>query len=67
VAPPQPDTPHGVSRGKLYAKIDELRLDNDRKGDTGLDVADQLDRCRGDRPSSPPTPGTQALTTQAGT
>lgn len=48
VKPPQPDLPEGVSRAALYAKIDELRLDADAKGRTGLAVADELDRCRGE-------------------
>lgn len=46
VKPPMPDTPDGVSRAQLYAKIDELRRDAHEKGETGLAVADQLDRCR---------------------
>lgn len=46
VNPPQPDKPDGVSRGQLYAKIDELRLDSQRKADAGQAIADELQRCR---------------------
>lgn len=47
VKPPQPDKPDGVSRAALFAKIDELRRDADLKGRTGIDIADQSDRCIG--------------------
>lgn len=45
VKAPLPDAADGVSRKALYAKIDELRVDADRKGHAGLIIADQLDRC----------------------
>lgn len=47
VSPPHPDQPEGVSRARLYAKIDELRRDADSKGRTGLALASELQRCRG--------------------
>lgn len=45
VKPPQPDQPDGVSRKVLMSKVDELRLALHRSQATGLQIADQNDRC----------------------
>ena len=45
VIPPKPDKPEGVSDRVLKGKINELRLALHNAQKTGLQIADQNDRC----------------------
>lgn len=56
VGPPKREPDGSVSDDALKAKINELRLSDYRKGQIGLAIADELDRCRGQAASPEVSP-----------